>query len=79
MKVSRGRRLTHRKGSIVDLEYQSQGCPASGRKSRPASKNSLGMSEVGLRQPRGIPRREASSHWTLSNETSIPDHVDPAL
>jgi len=41
--------------------------------------NSLGMSKAGLRRSRGIPRREASSHWTLSNETSIPDHVDPAL
>jgi len=41
--------------------------------------NSLGMSEVGSRQLRGIPRREASSRWTLLNESSIPDHVDPAL
>jgi len=41
--------------------------------------NSVGMSEVGSRQSRGILLTEASSHWTLSNETSIPDHVDPAL
>jgi len=41
--------------------------------------NSLGMSKVGLRRSRGIPQREASSRWTLSNETGNPDHVDPAL
>jgi len=35
MKISRGRRLTHRTGSTADLEYQSQGCPASGRKRGP--------------------------------------------
>jgi len=41
-KASRGRRLTRRKGSTVDLEHQSQGCPASGRKSRPASRTRWG-------------------------------------
>jgi len=41
--------------------------------------NSLGMSKAGSIRSRGIPRREASSHWTLSNEASHPDHADPAL
>ena len=30
MKILRGHRLTHRMGSTADLEYQSQGCQASG-------------------------------------------------
>ena len=42
MKISRGRRLTHRMGSTADLEYRSQGCPASGRKARPASRTRWG-------------------------------------
>jgi len=46
-KISRGRRLAHRMGSTADLECQSQGCPASGRKSRPASRIRWGCPRQG--------------------------------
>jgi len=41
--------------------------------------NSLGISEAGSRQSRGIPLMEGIEPLDSSNETSIPDHVDPAL
>jgi len=79
MRISRGRRLTHRIGSTADLEYPSQGCPASGRKTRPASRTRWGCPRRGRDGREESPRGETSSRWTLSNETSNPDHVDPAL
>jgi len=78
MRTSRGRRLTCRTGSIADLEYPSQGCPASGRITRPASRTRWGCPRRGRDGRVESPRREASSRWTLSNETSNPDHIDPA-
>jgi len=77
-KISRGCRLTHRMGSTADLECQSQGCPANGRKSRPALRTRWGCPRQGRDGREESPRREASSRWTLSNKTSNPDHVDPA-
>ena len=47
IRTSRGRRLTHRTGSTTDLEYPSQGCPASSRKTRPASRTHWGCPRRG--------------------------------
>ena len=55
-------------GSTVALEYQ-----------RPASRTHWGYPRQGQEGREESPRREASSRWTLSNETSILDHVSPAL
>jgi len=72
-KISRGRGLTHRMGSTADLKYQSQGCPMSGQKTRPASRTHRGCPRRGRDGREESPRREASSRWTLWNETSNPD------
>jgi len=79
MKISRGHRLTHRTGSTADLEYQSQGCPASGRKARPTSRTHWGCPRRGRDGQKGSPQGEASNRWTLLNETSNDDHIDSAL
>ena len=60
MKILRGRRLTHRMGSTADLEYTSQGCPASGRKARLASRTHWGCPRRGRDGREGSPQREAS-------------------
>ena len=68
IRTLREHRPAHRMGSTVALEYQ-----------RPASRTHWGYPRQGQEGREESPRREASSRWTLSNETSILDHASPAL
>ena len=52
--TSRERILSHRMGSTVALEYQSQGHPLKGR-NEDSLENSLGVSKAGARRSRGVP------------------------
>ena len=54
MKTSRECRPTHRMGSTVILEYQSQGRPARGQ-NEACLKNPLGVSKAGARRSNGVP------------------------
>ena len=76
--TSREHRLAHRPGSTVALEYLSQGHPVRGR-NEACLQNSLGVSKARASRSRGIPTGEASSRWTLSNETSTLDYTSLAL
>jgi len=53
-RTSRERRLAHRPGSIVTLEYPSQGRPVRGR-NEACLEDSLGVSKAKVRRSRGIP------------------------
>ena len=55
------------------------GTPSEGSKTRPTSRTRWEYPRQGQEGREESPRREASSRWTLSNETSIPDHTSPAL
>ena len=55
------------------------GMTSEGSKTRPASRNHWGCPRQGQKGREESTRREAASCWTLSNETSNPDRVDPAL
>ena len=53
--------------------------PGEGSKTRSASKTGSGYPRQGQEGREESPRREATSRWTLSNETSNPDRTKPAF
>ena len=54
------------------------GMPSEWSKMRPASRTHWGCPRRGEEGREESPRREVASCWTLSNETSNPNHIDPA-